>query len=295
MTTALEPRQDIAPVNLGHAFDLALPLADRCDAMLSILELAAALTVERDERVFLDAGEDNPYADEDFRRQETKRRTLKGACDLRQVANILELKWVMQNGGETWVDADGAEVDLLSTIEHQMPNEEQRKSSGRARELWMFAAGKHSAIEAFREQGICDQEIARVATSGMSSVYGIVASYRKKLEEVTPPDELQETYEELIEAAAETTNLDTLRKKCRQMVDPTDTPPPPIDPTDTPPPPIRYSVEPDGDDWWFVACPSRDQWTELVLRRLKDVLEIDKLLPEAFARYWREGVPVGRT
>jgi hypothetical protein len=277
MTTALEPRQDIAPVNIGSAFDLMLPLTDRSEAMLTILELAAHLTIEREER-------DNPdaYADPDFRRQEVRRRTLKGVEDLRLIANMMELQWAMENGHETWVDADGAEVSLLEVIESQMPDEEQRKSSGRARQVWSFL----DTAQAFREQGIPDQRIAECAKSGLSSALGITAATQRKLADVTPPDELQETYEELIEAAAETTNLDTLRKKCRQMVDP----------TDTPPPPIHYSVEPDGDDdFWLVARPSRDQWTELVLRRLKDVLEIDKLLPEAFARYWREGVPVGRT
>lgn len=275
--TAVTPRPTTAPMNLGSAFDLMRPLVDRGDSMLAILELAAHLTIEREESDGCDA-----YQDPEFRAQEIKRRTLKGIEDLRQVANMLELRWAMQNGGQTWTDADGAEVSLLEVIESQMPDEEQRGSSGRARQAWAFVAGENSAVAAFREQGISDQRIAECAKSGMSSVLGIVSSTRRKLEEVTPPDELQAKYEELIEAAAETTNLDTLRKKCRQMVDP----------TDVPPPPIRYSIEDD----YFLAKPTQDQIADVFLRRLGDVLEVDKLLPEAFVRYWRsfESVPVGQ-
>jgi hypothetical protein len=168
-----------------------------------------------------------------------------------------------------------------------MPDEEQRKSSGRARELWMFVAGENSAVAAFREQGISDQEIASVGTSGLSSVYGIVASTRKKLADAYPEEDLHDLYEELIEVAAETTNLDSLRKRCRQMVDP----------TDTPPPPIPYSIENDGiseGTFYFLARPTQEQIAEVFLRRLGDVLEVDRLLPEAFVRYWQQGVPAGQ-
>jgi hypothetical protein len=286
MTTAVAPRQEVAPVNLGSAFDLMRPLLDRSEIMLGVLELAAHLTIEREEQDFPEG--ESPYEDEGFRRQEVRRRTLKGIEDLRQITNMLELRWAMENGHETWVDADGAEVSLLEVIESQMPDEEQRKSSGRARELWMFVAGENSAVAAFREQGIPDQEIARVGTSGMSSVYGIVASYRKKLEEAIPPEDLRGAYEELIEAAAEATTLGALEKRCRQMVDP----------SDIPSPPIPYSVENDslGETWYFVARPTQEQIAEVFLKRLGDLLEIDRLLPEAFVRYWRSFavVPAGQ-
>jgi hypothetical protein len=279
-------RQDTspAPLNLANAFDLALPIADRSEFLMNILSLAAELTIQRDEENNAEA-----YADPEFRQQEVRRRTLRGIEDLRQAANMLELRWAMDNGHETWIDADGAEVSLLDVIEGQMPDEEQRKSSGRSRELWMFVAGENSAVAAFREQGIPDQEIASVGTSGLSSVYGIVASTRKKLEEAYPEEELRPLYEELIEAAAETTNLDALRKKCRQMVDP----------TDTPPPPIRYCIENDGiseGTFYFLARPTQDQIRDVFLKRLGDVLEVDKLLPEAFVRYWRSfaSVSVGQ-
>jgi hypothetical protein len=269
--TALEPRQDIAPVNLGHAFDLMLPLADRTDGMLDILELAAELTVRRDEQ-------DNPdaYADEDFRRQEVKRRTLKGVEDLRQIANVLELRVVMETGGETWIDADGAEVSLLEVIESQMPDEERRNSSGRARQIWSFL----DTAQAFREQGIPDREIAECARSGMSSVFGIVARAQRRLEEVAPPDELSEKYEQLIQLASETTKLGTLEQQIDLLVDP----------TDVPPPPILYSIENDGisdGTWYFVAKLTHEQFTDVILRRLGDMLEVDKLLPAAFVQYWR--------
>jgi hypothetical protein len=281
MNTSLSPASSQIPatLNLGQAFDLALPLADRSECLMQILSLAAELTVQRDEESNPDA-----YADPEFRQQEVRRRTLRGVEDLRQATNMAELRWVMDNGHETWVDADGAEVSLLEVIEGQMPDEEQRGSSGRARQVWAFVAGENSAVAAFREQGFSDQEIARCATSGLSSALGIVSSCRRKLEESYPESDLRDRYGELIEAAAETTNLEELKRKCRQMVDP----------TDTPPPPIPYSAEPDGERWWVVAHPTQDQFTELVLRRLGDRLGLDKLLPEAFARYWREGVPVGQ-
>lgn len=275
---AVTLRKDQALVNVGDIFDLMLPLGDRSEVLLLALELAAHLTIERDEIETPEA-----YQDEDFRRQEVKRRTLKGIEDLRQAANMAELRWAMENGDETWIDANGAEISLREVIEHQMPDEEQRKSSGRARQVWAFAAGKHSAVAAFREQGISDQRIAECNKSGMSSVLGIVSEARKKLADVTPPGELHERYEALIEAAAEATILDALKRTIRTM----------IDPTDTPPPPIPYSVEANGSHWWMVARPTQEQFLELVLPRLKDVLEKDGLLPEAFARFWRE-VPVGQ-
>lgn len=281
MDTAIQTHTPQPPMNLGSAFDLALPLSDRCDTLMAVLEYAATLMIEREEGDTPDA-----YADPEFRRQEIKRRTLAGVEGLRQAANILELRWAMKNGHQKWQDESGAEVDLLETIEHQMPNEDQRGSSGRARQIWMFAAGEHSAVAAFREQGIPDQEIAKVGTSGMSSVLGIVAAARKKLEDATPPEELREKYETLIGFAAETTNLDVLRKKIRTL----------IDPTDTPPPPIPYSVESDDESCWVVAHPTEGQFTEVFLNRLKDVLELDKLLPQDFVRYWESfiTVPVGQ-
>jgi len=253
---------------MGNAFDLMLPLLERSDSLLTILELAAHLTIERDEQEAPDA-----YADPDFRRQEVKRRTLKGITDLRQIANMLELRWAIENGHETWTDADGAECSLLEVLETQMPDEEQRASSGRARQVWSFL----DTAQAFRDEGISDQQIAECARSGLSSVLGITAATQRKLADATPPDELREKYETLIEMAASTTTLDRLQRQVRTLVDP----------TDTPPPPIRYSLEADGAHCWFVAHPTRDQWTELVRQRLKDVLELDALLPEAFAQFWR--------
>jgi hypothetical protein len=276
--SAIAPHRPLEPVNLASAFDLALPLLARSGSMLAVLELAAHLTVEREESEDPDA-----YADPEFRRQEVKRRTLKGICDLRQIANMLELGWAIKNGDETWVDADGAEISLLEVIESQMPDEEQRKSSGRARQVWSFL----DTAQAFREQGIPDERIAECAKSGLSSALGITAATQRKLEKVTPPDELKSRYEELIEAAAETTNLNTLKAKCRQMVDP----------SDTPPPPIPYSIENDEDEtWYFVAKPSRDQIEGVILSRLGDMLELDRLLPESFVRYWRSFsvVPAGQ-
>ncbi|NIN67175.1 MAG: hypothetical protein GTO63_21250, partial [Anaerolineae bacterium] len=108
--------------------------------------------------------------DPEFRQQEVRRRTLKGIEDLRQATNMAEVRWAMANGHETWLDADGAEVSLLDVIESQMPVEEQRKSSGRARQVAAFVIGESSAVAAFREQGIPDQRIAECAKSGMSSV-----------------------------------------------------------------------------------------------------------------------------
>jgi len=273
MNDSVVRHEDTTPVNFGRAFDLARPLTDRSETFLALLELAATLTVERDEQ-------DSPgiYGDNGFREQEVRRRTLKGIEDLRQIANMLELRWAMENGGETWLDADGAEVGLLEVIESQMPGEEQRKSSGRARQVWSFL----DAAQAFREQGIHDQRIAECAKSGLSSALGITAHAQRKLAEVTPPDELRDRYEDLISAAAETTTLDGLKKRIRTL----------IDPTDVPPPPIPYSVEADDRHWWVVARPTSEQLTDLVMARLKDVLEIDKLLPEAFARFWRD-VPAG--
>jgi hypothetical protein len=278
--TAPVSSRAVQPLNLGNAFDLALPLADRCDCLMQIVALAAELTVQRDEQDTPDA-----YADPTFREQEVRRRTLRGIEDLRQASNMMELRWAMANGHERWTDADGAEVSLLEVIEGQMPDEEQRKSSGRARQMWAFVAGEHSAVAAFREQGISDQRIAECATSGMSSVLGIVSSYRKKLEDAYPEEDLHELYEELIEVASEATILSELENRCKQMVDP----------TDVPPPGVPYSIEDDGNCRWAVLHPTEDQWNQLVWRRLKDVLEIDRLLPEAFARYWQQGVPAGQT
>ena len=262
-----------APINLASVFDLALPLTDRCAAMMDVLAFVAELTVERE------ADDANTYDDPVFRSQEIKRRTLKGIVNLGEIAHMAELRWAIQNGGERWVDANGAEVTLLEVIESQLPDEEQRASSGRARQVWSFL----DTAQAFRDVGIPDQEIARCAKSGLSSALGITAAAQRKLADVTPPPQLRGVYEELIEAAADTTTLDTLRRKVRVMVDP----------TDEPPPPIPYSVEPDGAHWWLVARPTHDQFTDLVLRRLGDSLEPDKMLPETFARYWRD-VPVGR-
>lgn len=266
--------QTISPVTLGNAFDPLLALGERSESLLALLELAAHLSIEREEQ-------DHPetYADPEFRRQEVKRRTLRGITDLRQIANMLELRWAIQNGGERWVDADGAEVTLLEMIEGQMPDEEQRKSSGRARQVWSFL----DSAQAFREQGISDQRIAECAKSGLSSALGITASAQRRIAEVTPPGDLCDKYQELIEAAAETTTLDGLKKRIRTIVDP----------TDAPPPPIPYSAEADGSHCWIVARPTSEQFVEVVLPRLKDLLESDRLLPEAFARFWR-AVPVGQ-
>lgn len=270
------PHEDKSPINLGSAFDLMRPLADRSEALYAILALAADLTVQRDELDTPDA-----YADPGFRAQEVRRRTLKGIEDLRQIANMLELRWAIENGHETWVDADGAVTSLLEVIEGQMPDEEQRKSSGRARQVWSFL----DTAQAFREQGFSDQEIAECAKSGLSSALGITAAAQRKLEQVTPPDELHDRYEELIEAASSTTNLDTLKKKIRTL----------IDPTDMPPPPIPYSVENNGRHCWIVAHPTQEQWLDLMYSRLKDVLEPDNQLPEWFVRFWREeSVPAGQ-
>ncbi|NIV31082.1 MAG: hypothetical protein GWN58_16790 [Anaerolineae bacterium] len=266
--TEIIPHQDKSPINLGSAFDLMRPLTDRSEALYAILSLAADLTIQRDEQ------NTDAYADPEFRAQEIRRRTLKGIEDLRQIANMLELRWAIENGHETWLDADGAETSLLDVIEAQMPDEEQRKSSGRARQVWSFL----DTAQAFREQGFSDQEIAECAKSGLSSALGITAAAQRKLEQVTPPDELRDRYGKLIEAAAETTSLDALRRKVRTLVDP----------TDTPPPPILYSLEQNGEHCWLLMRPTQEQWMGLVYARLKDVLESDRLLPEDFVRYWKE-------
>lgn len=261
-------------INLGNTFDLALPMAARSEGLWYILELAAHLSIERDEQ------DTDAYDDPVFRGQEVKRRILKGIIDLGEITHMLEVRWTIENSDERWLDSDGAEIGLKEVLESQMPNEEQRKSSGRARELWSFRDTAHK----FHEQGIPDQRIAECNKSGMKSVLGMVANAQRKLEAVTPPNELREVYDTLIQAASETTRLQDLEKQIRVM----------IDPTDTPPPPIPYSVEVDGDYRWVVARPTNEQFRDLVLRRLSDVLETDKQLPEWFARYWREGVPVGQ-
>ena len=271
--TSVIQREDHAPVNLAHAFDPALPLASRCDSLMAVLELVAHLSIERDEQTNPDA-----YADPAFREQEVQRRTLKGITDLRQIANMLELRHVMDmdNGHETWVDADGAQVSLLEVIENQMPDEELRNSSGRARQAWSFL----KTAQAFREQGISDQRIAECARSGMSSVLGITAAAQRKLETVADPEELRDRYEELIDAAAETTTLDGLKKRLRTIVDP----------SDTPPPPIPYSAELNCERTYVVARLSETQFVDVFLSRLGDMLEVDKLLSQEFVDFWRQGI-----
>jgi hypothetical protein len=278
--TDLVPSEDaaLAPVSLTSAFDLALPLTDRAETFTFLLALAAEWMVERDEAENPDA-----YADPDFRRQEVARRTLKGICDLRQIANTLELRWAMEHEGETWIDADGAETSLLETIESQMPDEEQRKSSGRARQTWSFL----DAAQAFRDVGIQDAVIAECSKSGLSSVLGITASAQRKLAKDTPAEDLREKYEQLIEMASETTHLDDLKKRVRAL----------IDPSDEPPPSIPYSVESDGDEhWWLVARPTHEQFTEVVLAEIGGALELDKQLPQYFYAYWDSfiNVPSGQ-
>lgn len=274
--TGIVVREDRSPINVANAFDLSIPLDNRSEALFGILSLAAHLTIAREEQTNPDV-----YADPEFREQEVKRRTLKGICDLRQIANMLELRWALENGHETWVDANGAEVSLLEVIEHQMPDEEQRKSSGRARQVWSFL----DAAQAFREQGISDRRIAECAKSGMSSALGITAAAQRKLEQAVSPEDLRETYERLIDAAAETTTLDGLKKAIRQMVDP----------DDTPPPPIPYSAEANCEYTWVVARMSESQFLDVFWSRMGDMLEKDRLLPEGFVQFWRrESVPAGQ-
>jgi hypothetical protein len=267
-----------APINLGQAFDLTRPMPDRADAILWLLETAAELMVQRDEH-------DNPdaYADETFRQQEVKRRTMRGVQDLRLIASVLELRWVMENGNEeTWIDADGQETSLLETIESQMPDEEQRASSGRARQVWSFK----DTAQAFREAGFSDQRIAECNKSGLSSALGIVAAAQRQLAKAAPED-LPERYDRLIQAASETTTLGGLREKIKSI----------IDPGYVPPPSIRFSAENDGEGHcWFVSYQTNDQLEEILFHRLDGVLEHDNQLPEYFYRYWGQfiNVPVGQ-
>jgi hypothetical protein len=280
MTTEIIPHTPTAPVNVAGAFDPAIPLPQRIDALQHILALAAHLSIERDRAENPDA-----YADEDFCRQEVKRRTLKGIEDLRQAANMMELRWAMENGKETWVDESGAEVSLLDEIEQQMPDEEERRSSGRARQLWSFAAGEHSAVAAFREQGIPDQKIAECNRSGIKSVLGIVSSGRKKLEDAVPKDELRQVYIEFIEEAGKTTRLQDLRKWINEKAG--------LD--DDAPPPIPYSAEANHQYTWVVARMSEEQYLNLFWARMDDVLERNELLPQDFVDFWRQGVSLGQT
>jgi hypothetical protein len=276
MTTDIIPHAPSAPVNVAGAFDPAIPLPQRIDALQQILELAALLSIERDRMENPDA-----YADEDFCRQEVLKRTFKGAADLRQIANVLELRCAMEldNGHETWLDEDGAEVSLLEVIEHQMPDEEQRNSSGRARQVWSFL----DAAQAFREQGISDRDIAGCATSGLSSVLGITAAAQRKLATVIPEEGLQDAYRELIGAAAETTKLSDLKKKVGQMVG--------IES----PSPIPYSAEVNCQHTWVIARMDEGQFLNLFWARMEDVLERNELLPEDFVQFWRQDVPAGQS
>jgi hypothetical protein len=283
----IEPPTDLIP-HVEPLFDLARPIEERTEWLMSLLEGAAHTIVERMEHdnpnaPWVPQKDDTPEAmsrRDTVRKQEVNRQTFSLIQSLRQCTNMAEVRWAMENGHQTWLDENGRETDLLEQIEHLLPGEELRRNSGRARQIWAFVAGQNSAVSAFREQGIPDWEIAKAGASGMPSVLGILSAERKKLEDITPPDELPDTYREFIEEASQTTRLDDLKDWVRKR----------INPTDQPPPRIPYSVEPDGEDWWLVAHPSAEQFTELILRRLRDVLELDKQLPEWFTRYWRSAL-----
>ena len=268
-----------ARINLAPVLDLSVPLADRTQALMGLLKYAARAMVDRDAEESPDA-----YENDDFYRQQIARLTLKGITDLGQASHKLELQWAMEHTEEVWVDADGAEVTLQEVIEGQMPDEEQRKSSGRARQVWAFG---ENAVPAFRKAGISDRRIAECNNSGLSSVLSIVSSAQHKLEETADPGELRDKYERLIDAASETTTLQGLKKAIKTI----------LDPSYEPPPSIHYSVENDGEEhWWFVARPTHEQFTEIMLGKMGDVLELDKQLPEWFYRYWDSfiNVPAGQ-
>jgi len=272
-----EPRVP-ARINLAPVLDLTLPIADRTQSLKGLLTLAAAEMVGR-------YAEDDPdaYADQEFTRQAIIKHTLKEITDLRRMVNTLEVQWALEHSDEEWLDADGQPVDPQEVIESMMPDEEQRKSSGRARQVANFAKSR----DAFRKAGFSDRHIAECGRSGMSSVLGIVSSNQLKLAEAgLEPEDLQERYGRLIDAAAEATTLQGLKKVVKGI----------LDPDYKPPPTIRYSLENDGDQaWWFLAKPTHEQFTELILGKLGDVLELDQQLPEWFARFWNSfSVPAGQ-
>ena len=264
-------------MNLAGAFDLTLPLQDRVRVFGNLFSIAAEAMVFREE-------DDNPeaYADPDFRRQQIACLELRGITEAQQILNRLVVHWTMEHGEEEWIDADGQAQTLKEVIEAQMPSEEQRKSSGRARQV---AAFKERTIGAFRKAGFSDERIAECNNSGMSSVLGIVSSAQHRLEQTVEPDELPARYDALIQAASETTSLDDLKRAIQGI----------LDPDYEPPPTIRYSVENDGDhrgeSYWVLLRPSHDQFIEHVLPVLK-LGEVDKMLPEYFYRYWGQFINV---
>jgi len=210
------------------------------------------------------------------RDQEEKRRAYQVLIDLETASHRAQAQWEIANQNVKWVDEDGEAVSLAAVIEKLLPDEELRKSSGRARQKAAFP----EAAQAMMDIGIPESEVVRCADTGKSSVLGIVSSTQAALARTEPDEtELKEKYQSLIEMASTPQTLDELEDAAARLVNPTA--PEKLK--------IAYSVEPgDGERMWVVLRIDVPEMRRLFFRRLHDVLELEtSTLFETITKKWR--------
>ena len=261
--------------------DVAIPIETRVDLFMDLCEHTAEAIIAREEEQnpdvpWLPQPEDTP---EDMqrrgvlRKQEAARREMRIISELGQIANLLELRCAMKYQAEAWMGPDGEATTLLEELEHQMPGEEERASSGKARQVWSFL----KTANIFKEHGITDEEISRCNIQGKRVYLALVAVAQRKISETEENEEERtDKFHKIIATAESSPNSYKLRRDLALVVG-----------DDGEQATVPFTLEnDDGNVWLIIRLPG--DATYLVMDRLRDVLEPSvESLAELFCQFWK--------
>ena len=291
-----KPRQTAIAI-VERVFDLFLPAEERSIIFVGICNRVAVTKIEAMEQhndcpwiLGPDDSEDTRLRKEAIRANEIDRQSFAQITDFAEVVQTAALlKGIeMDDKGTGWLDSNGQYRDLDEELEHLMPGEEERRSSGRAKQLAAFICKTKDIL---REHDIPDQKIASCLRSGKTSLLGHVSAavnkalVKGKIDD-WDKDRMKEELEFVVDKAASCQYISNFGDWATERY---------RDPNEPLPPPIWFSASHYTQRVLVAAEMDSEQYEHLFLARLSDVLRdaqgslFSSITPEEVATAYHTG------
>lgn len=271
---ASETPEQTAATLVDRMFDLFIPAENRSIIFVAVCDTIATRKVKAMEQdpdcpwlLSPDDSGDNRLRKEAIRANEIDRQSFAQITDFAEVVQTAALLkgMEMDDKGTGWLDVNGQYHDLDVELERLMPGEEERRSSGRAKQLAAFI---RKTKDILREHDIPDQQIASCLRTGKTSLLGHVSTAVNKVltkskAEEWDQDHVKEELEFVVEKAASCQYISNFGDWAAERY---------RDPHEPLPSPIWFSAKRYRERVLVAAEMDDGQYEHLFLARLGDVL-----------------------